>query len=184
MAYLDLRLNQELTGTIPTQIGQLTALTWLSLSGIQMSRKIATQFVLLTDLRYLYLSYNELTGTIPTQLGQLTGLKALYMHENPLTGSIPATLPQSTDLDFIFLYNNFLTGQVPSAFCAAPFPDWRADGPNLPGKPSGLTVYPRSNATAATVVMLRAANVSDGMAADFLLAELRRFHIDLDSAVY
>ena len=134
MAYLDLRLNQELTGTIPTQIGQLTALTWLSLSGIQLSGTIATQFGLLSDLRYLYLSHNELTGTIPTQLGQLTGLRALYMHENQLTGSIPATLPQSTDLDFIFLYNNFLTGQVPSAFCAAPFPDWRADGPNLPGK--------------------------------------------------
>ena len=59
--------DNELTGPIPTELGQLTELYALILDG------------------------NELTGPIPTELGQLTELYALYLDGNHLT-CIPATL--------------------------------------------------------------------------------------------
>ena len=71
---------------------------------------------------------DNLQGEIPSQLGQLTALTDLSLFDNQLTGTIPIALTQLTNLEALTLYNNNLTGQVPSGFCAAPFPDWRADG--------------------------------------------------------
>ena len=83
----------------------------------------------LTALTLLMLSDNQLTSTIPTQLGQqLTALTHLDLSFNRLTGTIPDTLTQLTDLNHLRLDNNRLTGPVPAAFCAAPFPNWKADG--------------------------------------------------------
>ena len=94
----------NLQGTIPDELGHLTALTLLRFYS------------------------NQLTGTIPTHLGQLTALTYLVLDNNQLTGTIPIALTQLTNLKGLYLYNNNLTGQVPSGFCEAPFPDWRADG--------------------------------------------------------
>ena len=66
--------NNDLTGTIPPQLGQLTNLTHLNLGD------------------------NQLIGTIPPQLGQLTNLTDLHLYQNELTGTIPpnsATSPTS-----------------------------------------------------------------------------------------
>ena len=96
--------TDNLRGTIPDELGLLTALTTLYLYG------------------------HQLTGTIPTQLGQLTALTLLDLSVNQLTGTIPTDLTLLTNLNSLLLEFNNLTGQVPSGFCAAPFPDWRADG--------------------------------------------------------
>ena len=96
----------NLQGTIPAELGQLTA------------------------LKMLGLSTNNLTATIPTQLGQLTALTLMTLSQNQLTGTIPLASTQLTDLRNLYLHNNNLTGQVPSGFCSSPFPDWSADGSN------------------------------------------------------
>ena len=96
--------DDNLQGSIPDELGQLTALT------------------------YLVLSNNQMTGTIPSQLGELTSLTLLSLRSNQLTGTIPLAFAQLTNLGHLILYINNLTGQMPSGVCAAPFPDWRADG--------------------------------------------------------
>ena len=110
---LDLSDN-ELTGPIPTQFGQLTTLEKLSLYNNKLTGSIpSTKIGQLTSLEYLSLSDNELTGPIPTQIGQLTSLEKLYLYNNKLTGSIPTKIGQLTSLEWLFLNNNELTGPIP-----------------------------------------------------------------------
>ena len=120
--------RNQLTGTIPTHLGHLTALIDLRLYFNQLSGPIPSQLGQLTALTRMDLRDNELTGPIPSQLGQLTALTELNLSENQLIGTIPVAFTQLTNLSRLYLNNNILTGQVPSGFCAAPFPDWRADG--------------------------------------------------------
>ncbi|KAI8822813.1 hypothetical protein BJ741DRAFT_86809 [Chytriomyces cf. hyalinus JEL632] len=81
--------NNQLTGTIPTELGQLTSLTQLYLSSNQLTGSIPTELGRLTSLNTLSLSSNQLTGSIPTELGRLTSLKTLRLASNRLSGSIP-----------------------------------------------------------------------------------------------
>ena len=120
--------RNQLTGTIPSQLGLLTALTYLELDVNRLTGTMPAQLGQLTALTWLDFGSNQLTRTIPTQLGQLTALSYFALYDNRLTGTIPLDLTQLTNLQYLYFYNNNLHGQVPSGFCAAPFPDWRADG--------------------------------------------------------
>ena len=71
--------DNQLTGTIPTQLGQLTELQYLNLNNNELSGTIPTELRRLTKLTGLDLGNNRLTGTIPTQLGQLTELRYLNL---------------------------------------------------------------------------------------------------------
>lgn len=66
----------------------------LSLGGNRLTGTIPTQLGNLGKLYRLHLAGNQLTGSIPTQLGSLTALTRLALHTNQLTGSIPTQLGQ------------------------------------------------------------------------------------------
>ena len=121
-------LSENLQGTIPDELGFLTALTELRLHVDQLTGTIPTHLGQLTALTDLHLGSNQLTGTIPSQLGELSALTYLALSINQLTGTIPLVLTQLTNLNQLYFDNTNLTGQLPSGFCEAPFPDWRADG--------------------------------------------------------
>ena len=109
--YLD---NNQLTGPIPTEIGQLTNLTHLYLDGNELTGPIPTEIGQLTNLTHLRLSWNELTGPIPPEIGQLTNLAHLYLDNNQLTGPIPTEIGQLTNLTHLRLSGNGLTGSIPT----------------------------------------------------------------------
>eukprot|EP00501_MAST-03F_sp_TOSAG23-6_P000940 GSMAST32.ASY1.ANO1.976.1 assembled CDS len=81
--------NNNLSGQIPTEIGQLTNLNWLNLRNNQLSGSIPKEIGLLRNLESLILACNQLTGPIPKEIGQLRKLKVLYLEENELSGEIP-----------------------------------------------------------------------------------------------
>jgi len=90
---LDLGYNQ-LTGSIPPEIGNLTNLNYLDLGG------------------------NQLTGEIPSEIGNLTNLNYLILNDNLLTGVIPESI---CDLNidwsssiYFKIYNNQLCPPYPS----------------------------------------------------------------------
>ena len=67
---IELRLSgNQLTGTIPAGLGNLSNLVYLSLHKNQLSGAIPAQLGDLANLAYLSLYNNQLSGTIPTQLG-------------------------------------------------------------------------------------------------------------------
>jgi Leucine-rich repeat (LRR) protein len=77
---INLKLRSNLlSGSIPSQIGNLTNLQSLVLNfNPQLSGSIPSQIGNLTNLQNLDLSYNQLTGSIPSQIGNLINLDYLY----------------------------------------------------------------------------------------------------------
>jgi len=96
----------DLTGAVPAEIGQLTLLTTLNLTGNQLT-SVAAEIVQLTSLTVLDLSGNELTS-LPAEIGQLTSLRELNLNCNELT-SLPAEIGQLTSLTELGLNGNQLT---------------------------------------------------------------------------
>ena len=93
--------ERGLTGTIPSELGDLSSLEWLSLLGNQLSGYIPPELGSLSNLTSLNLSDNQLSGTIPPELGSLSNLGELYLSGNQLSGCIPEGLRyvEETDLD-------------------------------------------------------------------------------------
>ena len=109
-----LRLNaNQLTGSIPPELGDLSNLEWLDLHGNQLSGEIPSELGGLANLKSLGLSLNDLTGPIPAELGNLSNLEDLGLYSNGLTGGIPPELGGLSNLTFLSLRNNQLTGPIP-----------------------------------------------------------------------
>ncbi|CAJ2637048.1 unnamed protein product [Trifolium pratense] len=90
MTGLDLSCN-NLTGIIPSQIGNLQKLIALNLSHNYLSGPIPITFSNLTQIESLDLSYNKLSGEIPSQLTQLNFLSTFNLSYNNLSGTPPST---------------------------------------------------------------------------------------------
>ncbi|XP_043703881.1 receptor-like protein 9b [Telopea speciosissima] len=88
MTGIDLSLNQ-LTGDIPSQMGELRALHSLNLSHNSLIGYIPESFQGLENLESLDLSHNKLVGMIPPQLIQLSFLSTFNVAFNQLSGKIP-----------------------------------------------------------------------------------------------
>ena len=110
---LDLNGN-NLTGTLPSAIGNLASLKWLSLSHNQLSGSIPVEIGNLTDLGRLYLDSNSLSGAIPAEIGNLTRLHWLLLSSNSLSGEIPSEIGNLTGLGFLIIDSNSLSGAIPA----------------------------------------------------------------------
>ena len=105
--------DNQLAGSIPPELGQLTRLNLLSLWNNELTGSIPAELGQLSNLEELNLSGNKLTGSIPPELGQLVNLTSLSLTFNSLTGSIPAELGQLSNLEELNLNGNKLTGSIP-----------------------------------------------------------------------
>ena len=78
-----LRLDSlGLDGGIPSGIGNLTNLTYLSLYNNQLKGEIPPEIGNMTNLTSLYLGRNQLTGEIPLEISNLTNLDILNLRLN------------------------------------------------------------------------------------------------------
>ena len=106
--------NNNLTGSIPAELGELANLQSLSLNGNELSGPIPAELGNLVDLRFLSLSRNDLNGPIPPELGNLVNLQNLDLNTNQLSGTIPAELGRLASLARLALYDNQLNGLIPA----------------------------------------------------------------------
>ncbi len=106
--------NNNLVGTISSDIENLPNLTVLNLSGNKIRGIISSEILNLTNLTTLYLYGNELTGSIPANITNLINLTHLGLSSNELTGEIPTSLGNMINLIELNLSNNSLTGIIPN----------------------------------------------------------------------
>ena len=113
----------RLQGQLPSELGELTALTELSLVAQEMSGPIPAALGNLRKLRVLEvqnsigdrLNRRYLTGPLPMALWQLTELRKLSLDDNRLTGTLPEELGMLSKLKVLRLKNNELSGEIPMA---------------------------------------------------------------------
>ena len=108
--------RNNLSGPVPTKLGDLAGLTHLDLNNNDLTGPIPPEFDNLTRLTHLDVWNNSLTGTIPPQLGNLASLTFLGLTGNNLTGPIPSELGTLTRLTRLYLWENRLSGPVPDSF--------------------------------------------------------------------
>ena len=106
--------DNALSGEIPPELGGLSNLERLVLGGNELlSGAIPPELGGLSNLEGLDLSYNELSGAIPPELGGLSNLRWLFLHENELSGAIPPELGRLSNLEPLYLSRNELSGAIP-----------------------------------------------------------------------
>ncbi|GAY67254.1 hypothetical protein CUMW_255090, partial [Citrus unshiu] len=89
----------NLTGTIPSQLGNLSSLQSLNLSFNQLSGSIPSAIFTTYTLTYVSLCQNQLSGKIPANIcSNLPFLEFLSLSKNMLYGGIPSTLSNCTYL--------------------------------------------------------------------------------------
>ena len=86
------RIHHGLSGPIPSELGNLSNLTDLSLWLNDLTGPIPPELGNLTLLQHLDLAINDLSGPIPPELGNLTSLWWLNLRSNDLSGPIPPEL--------------------------------------------------------------------------------------------
>ena len=107
--------NNQLSGNIPDEIGNLTNLYTLYLGDNQLSGNIPDEIGNLTNLRDLDLGGNLLFGNIPDEIGKLTNLQTLYLDGNQLSGNIPDEIGNLTKLASLNFNYNQLSGSLPTS---------------------------------------------------------------------
>ena len=135
--------DNNLRGTLPARLGQLSGLTALYLMRNQLSGPLPEALGQLQRLEVFYVSHNQLSGSIPSSLGnwpvrelgldnnrlsgvvpaalgRLANLQALYLNNNDLSGGFPAALLQCARLRVLYLSNNRFAGALPAAWGGLP----------------------------------------------------------------
>ncbi|OMO97526.1 hypothetical protein COLO4_14555 [Corchorus olitorius] len=105
---------QNLAGSIPPSIGNLTFLTGINLRSNNFHGELPQELGRLSRLQHLNLSINSFIGKIPTNLTYCTKLTILNLGGNGLIGEIPHQLDTLYKLEYLVLAVNNLTGTIPT----------------------------------------------------------------------
>ena len=112
-------LGRQLTGEIPTELGDLSNLQWLVLASNQLTGGIPTELGSLSSLQSLDFSVNQLTGEIPSELGNLSNLQRLYLNDNSgLSGPLPGPFTGLTSLTYLDLSGTGVCAPTDASFQA------------------------------------------------------------------
>ncbi|MCD7463267.1 hypothetical protein HAX54_050234 [Datura stramonium] len=82
----------EFTGTVPRELGNLTALTKLSIPALHLEGEIPVELGNLKKLQRLDLSHNKLSGSVPASIFNMSALQLLGLQLNKLSGTLPSDL--------------------------------------------------------------------------------------------
>jgi Leucine-rich repeat (LRR) protein len=108
--YLD---NKRLNGTLPVEIGNLTALTTLTIrQNNNLRGAIPSSIGNLVKLTNLNFYNNDMNGAIPSEIGNLVELVYFDLRYNQFTGSLPMTISNLDNIEILYLSNNMLSGTI------------------------------------------------------------------------
>jgi Leucine-rich repeat (LRR) protein len=119
--------SNRIVGTVPSRLGYCPSLKELDLSGNDLNGTIPMDLLELSLLETLSFWSNVLTGTIATEFGLLTVLKELDLGLNSLSGTLPSELAELTSLQRLIITSAMaccrpvfqnLTGTIPSEYGA------------------------------------------------------------------
>ncbi|CAL5041855.1 unnamed protein product [Urochloa decumbens] len=105
-----------LSGNIPSSLGMLPSLSWLSLGSNNLSGLIPDSIWNISSLVRLSVNHNMLSGAIPRDaFNNVPRLQRLFMDFNQFDGPIPASIGNASDMEMLQLINNSFSGILPTA---------------------------------------------------------------------
>nr|BAM45642.1 leucine-rich repeat receptor kinase (LRR-RK) [Sorghum bicolor] len=111
----DLTTN-NLTGTIPDSVANLTRLQFFSCAINEIEGNIPNEFANLLGLQILRVSINQMSGQFPQAVLNLSNLAELSLAVNNFSGVVPSGIGNSLpDLEALLLARNFFHGHIPSS---------------------------------------------------------------------
>jgi len=127
---LDDTLPSAWSGTIPSQLAELTALAELSLANAGLSGTIPPAIWMMTSLDKFSVGGTQVSGTLPAASPLYAGTKSrLSLGANRFSGEIPAALTQNPP-NILYLDSNNFQGRVP-AFGGTPLLCQLGNNPEL-----------------------------------------------------
>jgi Leucine-rich repeat (LRR) protein len=102
----------NLTGSVPTELGLLTTLLVLDLEHNSLAGRVPDQLCDLANLEVLTLGFNDLTGPLPAC--RWSNMFEMQLKNNTFTGTIPAEFCRMPKLLSLILDNNQLKGKMPT----------------------------------------------------------------------
>lgn len=106
-------LFNNITGELPSSLGDLSKLRTLELSFNNIEGTLPTSIGMLSNLEVLAFNGNSLSGELPATLGNLTKLKQLHLSSNTFSGVVPSSLNALTNLEIFNVFDNDLKGDLP-----------------------------------------------------------------------
>lgn len=119
LTYLYMRRNNMVFDLDFIKTGQFDNMFAMWLDGNDVTGSIPTEIGLMTGLASFSLANATLTGSIPDEIGNLNQLRRLWLFNNQLSGSIPQTLNNLELLEVVELHGNNLVGDMPQGVCSA-----------------------------------------------------------------
>jgi hypothetical protein len=107
--------ENNLNGTLPTELVQLSSLTEISMDSNALQGPIPSTLSQLQFLEIFDLDNNQLTGTLPDSFYDIHSLRVIDLDHNMLRGTISSDIGRLDELYFVQLDFNFFTGSIPSA---------------------------------------------------------------------
>ncbi|XP_051123923.1 receptor-like protein EIX2 [Andrographis paniculata] len=112
LIFLSLAGNQ-LTGEIPSGLGNMSYLSVIDLSGNHLTGSIPESLGNCFYLKVLDLGNNRLSGEVLSSIGQLNQLRSLHLNGNLISGNLPVSLQNLSRLETLDLERNKLGGALP-----------------------------------------------------------------------
>ncbi|XP_034697428.1 probable LRR receptor-like serine/threonine-protein kinase At1g56140 isoform X3 [Vitis riparia] len=101
------------TGPLPQFIGNLSQLTYLSVSHNALSGTIPKELGNLKELLMLSIGSNNFSGTLPPEIGNLVKLQQIYIDSSGVAGEIPSTFAKLQDMEIMHATDVLITGKIP-----------------------------------------------------------------------
>ncbi|PIN21427.1 Serine/threonine protein kinase [Handroanthus impetiginosus] len=105
--------NMDLSGIIPPELGNLSFLVSLDMSGNKLHGNLPKELAKLKRLKFISFSFNGFSGKIPSFFEATPNLRHLCLRNCSFTGSIPRSLSNISKLETLDLTYNSLEGMIP-----------------------------------------------------------------------
>ena len=109
--------NNTLVGSVPANILSMNSLSYIDLSFNDLSADTSSLMTPVTtstsQLRYINMAFTQLTGSLPSVLFQLPQLSTLILSHACITGTIPDSICQSKNLTSLIIDGAGIGSQCP-----------------------------------------------------------------------